>query len=181
MKYIFPALVLWAVCLYACQHDAPVVSKDSNPPALLRCSAQADPQWKYGDVQLYPVLATPEWAAAQKALKNWKVLSEAMTDRRFRITEMKQFGREQEWYNGLTVQNRTRDTVFLMSGDVVQGGNQDRTIAQEQIVLPASVKNIEVFCVEHGRSTYYDPQAPESEKELAAFRGYYNVASPRFF
>lgn len=182
MKYIFYFLLFLLLSQNACQNDnerpqnAHAQQQSTSPP--LRCSLKADPLWKYGGVQLYPILADSAVAARQSDLKNWKVLAEVMPDRRFRITEMKQFGSERAWYNGLTVQNRSRDTVLLLSGDVVQGGNQDRTIAMEQIVPPATVRNIEVFCVEHGRSTYYNENASESEKQLAAFRGYYNVASP---
>lgn len=39
-------------------------------------------------------------------------------------------------YNTLTVQNKSQDTIFLMSGDVVTGGNQDRVIAQDGAVMP---------------------------------------------
>ena len=45
--------------------------------------------------------------------------------------------------------------------------------------MPMSVRNIEVFCVEAGRSSYYDPSASSAEKQTAAFKGYYNVASPQ--
>ena len=66
-----------------------------------------------------------------------------------------------------------------MSGDVITGGNQDRVIAYDDIIPPGTVKNIEVFCVEEGRSSYYDPTASEADKRIAAFSGYYNVASPQ--
>jgi hypothetical protein len=118
--------------------------------------------------------------AANARFANWKTLDEAMKTPGFRITERKQFGREgNAWYNGLTVQNKTTDTVFIMSGDVVRGGNQDRVNEVDLAMTPATIRNITVFCVEHGRSTYYDQSAPMAEKEVGAFKDYYAVASPR--
>lgn len=147
--------------------------------AGLQLDLSARPEWQYESLRLYPILVD-DATRASNVLPVLKTLAEGMAMPGFRITERKQFGREQDnWYNGLTVQNKSTDTVFLMAGDVVTGGNQDRVIAHDDIVLPGTVKNIEVFCVEAGRSTYYDPAAPASEKRVAAFRGYYNVASPQ--
>ncbi|HNL40042.1 MAG TPA: hypothetical protein PKH43_12925, partial [Saprospiraceae bacterium] len=47
-----------------------------------------------------------------------------------------------------------------------------------QVIAGIEVKNIEVFCVEAGRSSYYDENAPAAEKQVAAFKGYFSVASP---
>jgi len=145
----------------------------------LRLDLSANPEWSFENLRLFPILAEGE-LLKNNTLPTLKTLAEAMETRGFRITERKQFGREQEaWYNGLTVQNKSEDAVFLMAGDVVTGGNQDRVIAHDDIVRPGTLKNIEVFCVEAGRSTYYNPSASESEKRVAAFKGYYNVASPQ--
>ncbi|MBK6931636.1 MAG: hypothetical protein IPH12_12550 [Saprospirales bacterium] len=146
----------------------------------LQIHLNANPEWQYENLRLYPVTADQSLLQVQAALPAMKTLAEGMETPGFRITERKQFGREQgRWFNALTVQNKSRDTIFLMSGDVVTGGNQDRVIAYDDVIPPGTVKNIEVFCVEAGRGSYYDPAAPEAEKKVAAFRGYYNVASPR--
>jgi hypothetical protein len=147
--------------------------------AGLQLDLNANPEWQHNNLRLYPVLAE-ESALQANVLPELKTLAEGMHTPGFRITERKQFGRENDnWYNGLTVQNKSTEAIFLMAGDVVTGGNQDRVIAHDDIIRPGTVKNIAVFCVEAGRSSYYDPSAPESEKRVAAFRGYYNVASPQ--
>jgi len=147
--------------------------------AGLQLDLSASPEWQHESLHLYPILMD-DATRASNVLPALKTLAEGMATPGFRITERKQFGREQDnWYNGLTVQNKSTDTIFLLAGDVVTGGNQDRVIAHDDIILPGTVKNIEVFCVEAGRSTYYDPAAPAAEKRVAAFRGYYNVASPQ--
>lgn len=55
--------------------------------------------------------------------------------------------------NQLTVENVSPDTeVFLMTGDIVKGGKQDRAIAFDMILPPKSgAVPIGSFCVESGR------------------------------
>ncbi|MFN0014082.1 MAG: ARPP-1 family domain-containing protein [Saprospiraceae bacterium] len=185
MKNFALLLVLFISLFFSCNETSPTSETTAtNQPsrsesvAGLTLDLQANPEWSFQNLRLYPILAEPEMLKTN-ALPTLKTLADAMETAGFRVTERKQFGREQSaWFNALTVQNKTHDTIFLMSGDVVTGGNQDRVIAYDDVVLPGSLKNIEVFCVEAGRSTYYDPAAPESEKRVAAFKGYYNVASP---
>jgi hypothetical protein len=54
--------------------------------------------------------------------------------------------------NRLMVVNRADKSLYLMPGEVIVGGYQDRTIAQETI-LAATGKPVpvDVYCVEHGR------------------------------
>lgn len=177
-KLLFLALFA-AIALSACTSDSSTSVAKSNQKEL-SVLTEENAQWQHENLRLYPVLASAELAEANASLKNLKTLAEAMKNPSFRVMEQKQFGRStQEWYHGLTVQNKSQDTVLLLSGDVVKGGNQDRVIAHHEVILPMTVRNIEVFCVEAGRSTYYDPAAPAAEKEAAAFKGYYNVASPQ--
>lgn len=178
-KHLF--LPLFALLLASCTHDNPLTNGQkelqSAPLTLVKSENSA---YQYENLRLYPVLASPTPEPASAALKNLKTLAEAMQKPGFRVLEQKQFGRnDMPWYHGLTVQNKTQDTVLLLSGDVVKGGNQDRVIAHHEVILPMSVRNIEVFCVEAGRSTYYNPAASAAEKEAAAFNGYYSVASPK--
>lgn len=179
---LFAALVVFT--LFACNDTNTPVDSQQQPGIRavngLALSLEANPEWEYENLRLYPVLATADRQQADAVIPTLKTLAEAMQIPGFRITERKQFGRSPDnWYNALTVQNKSQDTVFLLSGDVVTGGNQDRVIAYDDIIPPGTVKNIEVFCVEAGRSSYYNPEAPEAEKRVAAFRGYYNVASPQ--
>jgi hypothetical protein len=54
--------------------------------------------------------------------------------------------------NELSVDNLSDSYVFIMSGDIVKGGRQDRTIAEDVILKPGS-KNapLKSFCVEQSR------------------------------
>jgi hypothetical protein len=54
----------------------------------------------------------------------------------------------------LWIENRSDTDLFLESGDLLKGGQQDRMIASDRI-LPAhdTARDLEVYCIEHGRST----------------------------
>ena len=56
--------------------------------------------------------------------------------------------------NELEVENRSDLWLFLQAGDVVHGGQQDRTIGIDIAIAPKSPPQpISAFCVEHGRWT----------------------------
>lgn len=54
--------------------------------------------------------------------------------------------------DNLTIQNRSRQEVFVQAGDIVKGGQQDRVLALDLILPPNSGRiPIDAFCVEHSR------------------------------
>lgn len=78
--------------------------------------------------------------------------------------------------NELTIENNSGDTVYVMGGEVVKGGLQDRIIAQDMVLPPHSgPMAMQVFCVEHGRWSARD--ASVSREEAVTFTGYSNVGA----
>jgi hypothetical protein len=54
--------------------------------------------------------------------------------------------------NQLMVVNKSGKPLYLMPGEVIVGGSQDRTIGNEMTIAPTGKPvPIDVFCVEHGR------------------------------
>jgi hypothetical protein len=54
--------------------------------------------------------------------------------------------------NRLTVINRAAKPLYLMPGEVIVGGSQDRTISDETVIAATEKPiPISVYCVEHGR------------------------------
>ena len=54
--------------------------------------------------------------------------------------------------NQLLVLNTSGKPLYLMPGEVISGGQQDRTIAEELVIASSDTPvPIDVFCVEHGR------------------------------
>jgi hypothetical protein len=53
--------------------------------------------------------------------------------------------------NELELRNTSDQPLFLMAGEVIIGGKQDRIIGKDTIIPPKTTEVVEVFCVEHGR------------------------------
>ena len=62
--------------------------------------------------------------------------------------------------NRVSVINRSGKPLYLMPGEIIMGGKQDRTIGNEMIVESAEKPvEVEVYCVEHGRWSGRDEAA----------------------
>jgi hypothetical protein len=72
--------------------------------------------------------------------------------------------------NQLLVSNRSTWPLYLMSGEILVGGQQDRSLAKELIVPPRTRRMpIDVFCVEQGRWAHRElPQVARVSNALAA-------------
>jgi len=77
--------------------------------------------------------------------KNFLTLQEALAQKKARVYETKEV-------NELAIQNLSNQDVYVQSGDIVRGGDQDRMISIDFIVPPKSGRMpIAAFCVESGR------------------------------
>ncbi len=77
--------------------------------------------------------------------KSFLTLQEALVQKKVVVYETRSV-------NELSIQNFSDEDVFVQSGDIVKGGQQDRMIGVDLIVPPRSGKlPISAFCVEHGR------------------------------
>jgi hypothetical protein len=76
------------------------------------------------------------------------------------------------------IKNESGKRLWLMSGEIVQGGKQDRVIGQD-VIVPPGIASLEVpvFCVEQGR---WAPGAPGGRDASAAmsFLACRSAASP---
>jgi hypothetical protein len=67
--------------------------------------------------------------------------------------------------NQLTAQNLGNLAVFIQGGDIIRGGQQDRTIQYDMVLPPKSgITPINVFCVENGR---WEQRGREDSKAFA--------------
>jgi hypothetical protein len=77
--------------------------------------------------------------------KSFLTLQEALVQKKVVVYETKSV-------NELSIRNFSNEDVYVQSGDIVKGGQQDRMIGVDLIVPPRSGKMpISAFCVEHGR------------------------------
>jgi hypothetical protein len=79
--------------------------------------------------------------------KNFLTLREALEQKKVVVYETKNV-------NELAIENLSNEEVFVQSGDIVKGGQQDRMLAVD-FVVPARSGRVPIaaFCVEHGRWT----------------------------
>jgi len=77
--------------------------------------------------------------------KPFLTLQEALAQKKVKVYETKDV-------NSLAIQNLSNEDVYVQSGDIVRGGDQDRMISVDFIVPPRSGRMpIGAFCVESGR------------------------------
>jgi len=68
------------------------------------------------------------------------------------LVQRKVIVRETRSVNELSIENTSSEEVFVQSGDIVKGGQQDRMLVVDLILPPRSGKiPIAAFCVENGR------------------------------
>ncbi len=110
------------------------------------------------DLKIIPIRAKPSFAQANEqavSLNNAMSLRQALATNQAAIMEhTNEKGRIRARVNTLSFENFSDQSIFLMSGEVITGGRQDRVIARDMIVPPRSgLVDIPVYCVEKGRWT----------------------------
>lgn len=119
-------------------------------------------KYRFKNLQLYPVYASPSFIDHHRALGPYFTLKEGLAQQKLIITELSapdsqhadttDFIEEYASVNNLLIENISSDTIIVLGGEVIQGGKQDRMIARDFLVPPHSGKvDIAVYCVEHGR------------------------------
>src|SRR5205085_9450000 len=79
--------------------------------------------------------------------QNFLTLSEALKQRKVIVYETRSV-------NQLAIENVSNEQVFVQSGDIVKGGQQDRVLGVDMLVPPHSGRiSVDAFCVESGRWT----------------------------
>jgi len=110
--------------------------KGLNDHAALLDPIQVD------SLTLTPIVATGTSADPGDLL----VLDEAMPAKLVTITEFNEGD-----VNNLTLKNSSDKPVFLLAGEVIIGGKQDRIIGRNTIIPAKTKQQVPVYCVEHGR------------------------------
>ena len=90
------------------------------------------------------------------------------------LVQKKVIVRETRSVNELSIENISSEEVYVQSGDIVKGGQQDRMMAVDLILPPRSGKiPISAFCVENGR------WSKRGTEEATVFNASSNVVAGR--
>ncbi|MBS1746241.1 MAG: hypothetical protein JST21_08750 [Bacteroidetes bacterium] len=117
-------------------------------------SVQYDSPWTYKKLQLIPIRFKGSGAGAvsdDKKMFDGNLISfeDALRQHKVVVKELTNGGAD---VSTLLVKNKSNENVMLMSGEMVQGGKQDRAFGETTIIPRRKKKNyIPVFCVEKGR------------------------------
>lgn len=158
MKYMMLIIVFCSSVAFA-QYKKENLKLDSS-------AVVARNKYKYENLQLYPIRANAAFEREHKNIGKYVGLKEALEKRKIVVTEKSKQGT----VNSLLIENVSSDTIMILSGEVVQGGKQDRVVGEDLILYPKSGrKDVSVFCVEHGR---WNPKNGDT-----SFKEYFSISS----
>ena len=124
----------------------------ASPLALAQAEAPA-PELSLGDYEAgAPVLAynlavVPLHTRKGPPYDDYTVLEEAQAAKKVSIRELDSDGTVRE----LRVHNRDERPLYLVGGELLLGGKQDRMVQNDVVLDPGERQRVPVFCVEQGR------------------------------
>lgn len=122
--------------------------------------------YTFKNLRLIPIRSTDAFKRIVGNMGYYISLQEAIDSKQVAISEINRSGR----VNTLLVRNLSKDTLFVMSGEILIGGKQDRVVASDMLIPPNSGQaKLPVYCVEQGRWRY--------KKEGTEFTEYYGMAN----
>ncbi len=102
------------------------------------------PPVSFENLVLMPIVSTGVAKGAIGA--DYLVLDEGMKKGLVKVVE-----KEGGDVNHLVLTNSSKQPLFLLAGEVIIGGKQDRIIGKDTIIPARKTEAVPVFCVEHGR------------------------------
>ena len=172
MKYLVIACA--AMALVGCA-DKTAPTAQPAPSDLIEGYALGEPV-THGNATFIPVVSTVP--KDQVPEQDTITLSEAKKNGWVEIIEIP--GEEQVEF--LSVRNTGDKPIFLMSGQLLLGGKQDRIVAEDTIVPPGKTVKVRVYCVEHGRWNgssmhfdYSETMVPDKVRKSAQYEGQASV------
>jgi hypothetical protein len=141
-----------------------------------------DSAWTYKNLKLIPVRFTGgKGIASQQPASKFITLPDAMRQKKVSVKEI--ITDEGSDRSVLVMKNFSKNNIVVNRGDVVEGGKQDRIIAETTIIPPGKEKQyVNVYCVEKGRwdkkpknFRYYAPADRKLKKILDVKRTQHEI------
>ena len=124
--------------------------------------------YTFKNLRLVPIRVKENFKQIVGNMGYYISLQEAIDADKVVISEVNRSGR----VNTLLVRNLSTDTLFVMSGEILIGGKQDRVIASDMLIAPNSGQvKLPVYCVEKGRWKY------KNNSNDSKFTEYYGMAN----
>ncbi|MEO1051035.1 MAG: LPP20 family lipoprotein [Bacteroidota bacterium] len=124
--------------------------------------------YTFKNLRLVPIRAKDNFKRITGNMGYYIALQQAIDTDKVAISEVNRSGR----VNTLLVRNLSVDTLFVMSGEILLGGKQDRVIARDMLIPPGGGQvKLPVYCVEKGRWKY------KNTGNDSKFTEYYGMAN----
>jgi hypothetical protein len=135
---------------------------------LVMADFSSPEKYTFKNLRLVPIRMKDNFKEAVGSMGYYLSLHQAMLTDKIAISESGTGGS----VNTLIGRNLSSDTLFIMSGEILQGGKQDRVVARDMLIPPGEGRvKIPVFCVEKGRWKY------KGETNDQKFSEYYGMAN----
>jgi len=138
-----PAIGLLAIPFLVVVARADAPKKSGADPAAISERATMLTPIQIDSLTLTPIVATGAGGKEVDVL----VLDQGMAAKLVKIKEKI----DSEDVNNLTLINNSDKPLFVLAGEVIIGGKQDRIIGKNTIIPAKTTQSVPVFCVEHGR------------------------------
>ncbi len=107
--------------------------------------------YTFKNLRLVPIRAKDNFRRIIGNMGYYISMQEAIDADKVAISEINRAGR----VNTLLVRNLSTDTLFVMAGEILIGGKQDRVVASDMLIPPNNGQSkLPVYCVEKGRWEY---------------------------
>jgi len=119
-------------------------------PGAIRAKAASD--LVYGDAIRYHNLSlVPVGTTRKGPFQRYNLLEQGLKGKTLAVRELNGKSGEAQ-VEAVEVRNKSKDPVYLLGGEMILGGKQDRIISQDTVVPPSGKwTRVSVFCVEQGR------------------------------
>lgn len=110
-----------------------------------------DSAWTFRNLQIVPVrykIGEGKPAVSTISSSPPLSLSEALQKRKVKLREMSKNSADPNW---IKITNRSKEDVLIQTGEILDGGKQDRMIGETKVLTPGSTDYLHVYCVEKRR------------------------------
>jgi len=156
---LFAVILLSSVAFAERPAPTPAATPPTAPTAGLSETTKMLAPIQVESLTLTPIVSTQQAFEQHQLI----VLDEAMGKKLVRIHEVADGD-----VNSLTLTNKSDQPLFLLAGEVIIGGKQDRIIGKNTIIPAKKTQAVPVFCVEHGR---WDNSSKEFKSAKALAHG----------
>lgn len=141
-------------CTFCCITTVLIFFSNAAPAQLTykELRVEYESAWTFKNLQIIPVRYKSGEGApvAGSEMKTRPIsLSEALQKHKIKLQEIPyEKGADVNW---LQVTNHSKQDVVIQSGEILDGGKQDRMVGETKVITPGTTDYINVFCVEKRR------------------------------